>query len=160
MQGATAHDLEMLMSSLVLNDLGLPLLIQITLCLLQRDCTQTINTGQLMRSNLFLQCNLFRGLRCSHTLVRYQYLLSSLLNNSLEPRLSKAISLLSVKGLWIEAFSKKMILCSGYWDIFTTDWLLDGSKLDGSSPFLSKGQKAALSFSSSCSLQQDFAPQQ
>lgn len=35
-QGAAAHDLEMLMSSLVPNDLGLPLLIQITLCLLQR----------------------------------------------------------------------------------------------------------------------------
>lgn len=61
-RGATAHDLEMLMSSLVPNDLGLPLLIQITLCLLQRDCTQTISADQLMHDNLVPQCNLFRGL--------------------------------------------------------------------------------------------------
>lgn len=106
-QGATAHDLEMLMSSLVPNDLGLPLLIQITLCLLQRDCTQTINADQLMHGNLFPQCNLFRGLWLRHTLLWYPYLLSSLLNNSLKPWLSKLIFLLSPKGLWIKPFSKK-----------------------------------------------------
>lgn len=61
-RGVTAHDLEMLMSSLAPNDLGLPLLIQITLCLLQRDCTQTISADQLMHDNLVPQCNLFRGL--------------------------------------------------------------------------------------------------
>lgn len=159
-QGATAHDLERLMSSLVPNDLGLPLLIQIALCLLQRACTQTINEDQLMHGNLFPQCNLFRGLWLRHTLVRYQYLLSSLLNNSLEPRLSKPIFLLSAKGLWIEAILKKAILCSGYWNILTSDWLLDTSKLDSSSQFLSMGQKAGLSFSTSCSLWQDFAPEQ
>lgn len=95
------------MSSLVPNDLGLPLLIQITSCLLQRDCTQTISADQLMHGNLVPQCNLFRGLWLRHALAWYQYLLSSLLNNSLEPRLSNPVFLLSAKGLRIEAFWKK-----------------------------------------------------
>lgn len=88
----TTLDLEMLMSSLVPNDLGLPLLIQITLCLLQRDCTQTINTDELMNGNLFSQCHLLRGLWLRRTVLWYQYLLSSLLNNSLKPQLSEIIS--------------------------------------------------------------------
>lgn len=148
------------MASLVPNDLGLPLLIQITSSLLQRDCTQTINADQLMHGNLFLQCHLFRGLWLRHTLVWYQYLLSSLLNNSLEPWLSNPIFIASAKGLWIEALSKKPSFGSGYWGIFTSAWLLEAAQLSSSSQLLLMGQKAAPSFSNSCSLRQDFAPEQ